>query len=505
MAAEGADNLFIELLGSADGFVNMMDDAVASTEDAANRLARSSNEMAETVGRDLEMAADGWKNFTSTAVNNSSMVIATLADLYTAYQSYKLSQAGAAGTGAGGAAGMFGTIGASATTLTAALGTLAITLGGVTYALSGWEGVLRIPGNLLEGLKYILYGVTLGMVDLTEATTRQKGADQAWADQVRNNRQLMMEKEQQRLDMYNSLSEAVAKLSDHSAKAEEKFAKKFVGDLGQVSGVSELTKQIAEGMVAREFADQRIAEHTAKLEQEATTYKMTRGQIANYILELNGATQAQRQEMLAVVAKMDAIDAAEAKRKEDEKRAKEMEREAKRRAEEAKREHDRLVEEGRALHDALRTPMEKLIEDAKRAQELFKLGVINAEDLARAMKRLEEGPKEIRKHIKFITSRDIGVETGEFGSIEDLAAREAYRQNLMAMKPKRDVAGVDADVRRRGLVPVHRAVDGVPLTKEELETRKVLNEMHVTLRIIAARVDPKLNIRLQPAKIGGGK
>jgi len=145
--------------------------------------------------------------------------------------------------------------------------------------------------------------------------------------------------------------------------------------------------------------------------------------------------------------------------------------------------------------------MEKLQDEAKRAAELFKLGVISAEDLARSMAKLEAGPKETKHAIKFTTESDIGVTAKEFGSVEEIAAREAYRENLDKIQPKRDVAAADAAVRARGLVPTARSIDGTALTREELETRKILNEQNARLASIVTNTSLKNVIRIKPASL----
>jgi hypothetical protein len=129
---------------------------------------------------------------------------------------------------------------------------------------------------------------------------------------------------------------------------------------------------------------------------------------------------------------------------------------------------------------------------------LFHKGVLSVDDLKRALKRLEEGPKEHVRHIKFLTADDIGVKSHEFGSVEELAAREAYKRNLTMMDKTRD------GVRVGGLMPKGDKPDAAAVKREETETKAILTEMRNILSTISGYVDPKRSVRLLPARVGSG-
>lgn len=443
-----------------------------------------------------------------TSVGRHAAHMATYADLLkTAGLFGGGAAAGAAGAGEAGAAGAAGGTAATASfasVLAAAASGAAVfaaTVSGVTYAISGMEGVLRVPGNILEGLKYILYATTFGWLDFTEATKRAKETEMEMASMEANSHGERMRRLQERTDMFRGLNEEVKNLKDHSIDAEKVFADKFIGKLGQLGPMNEESKGSVTSDIARRFEIERVNDFIKKLEEEAKTYKMTRDEVAAYTLALNEATVAQRKQAEVFLSRMRMKDAEEEAKKKAEHDAKEAEAKAKHLEEEAKRARARLVEEGKHFHDAFRTPMEKLQDQAIRARELFRAGVISVDDYATAVKKLEEGAKAPK--IKRVEEGAMGVAPAIFGSVEDMAAREAYLRNRQADLAAARVPGrVDAEIRGRGLIPVHRELGGKPLTKEELETRTLLTEMREHLRIIATNTGRK-PVVLGAAGLGG--
>lgn len=396
------------------------------------------------------------------------------------------------------AVGMLAKLGPFAAEGAAVLATFAATVTGVTYAISGWEGVQNMIPNMLEGSKIVLAANTFGLLDYTAATAEATRHDKAFADQQTANTALIVETMSARKAVYTDLDAKVNELKDHSMEAEEKYIESL--KLGSREGGGHTGPQIESISqdIAAKFQTARVEDYIKALRDEADVYKKTKEELADLELTRNHATDAQRAEIAAIREKMKAIDegiAAEKKAKEE---AKEAERVAKRMAEEAKREHDKLVKEGEALHKSFETPLEKLQNEAKRAFELFRMGVISADDLYRSMEKLDKGPKESIHNMKLASQKDIGIEANEFGSSEELAVREAYRQNLAGSKPKRDVAAADRAVRDRGLLPAG-GVGGVALTKEEIETRRLLNEMVTALRLIVSGTDPKKVLRVSVA------
>lgn len=546
--ADNEEALTIGLGGDVSDFKEMISEAIRLTEKGANDIATATTKMATATANDLKKASTEWHNYASsvdratashtrfksskpTALGPDTFNKAdfmkglmdevnahvdtlgtTTAELKALEEEMTLFQHSAKHfpTVLGEATpllGMFSTEAASAASSMAALGelalpaslmlgTLAASLGGVTYAISGWEGVKNIPANLLEGLKYGLYGATLGWVDYTAKTAAAKEGDKAYADQLEHNRTLIAETLEARRAAVTGIDEKVKALTNHSKEAEEAFIKALRLTSREGGGFTPGQAETVEQRYAAAFQGARVEETLDKLKDEATTYKYTKEQIALYTLELNNATEAQKNEARALFAKMEAIDA-EAKAKKD------AEAKAKETAREVVRERERVDAEAKALHDSLRTPVERLQAEARRAIELFKMGKIGAEDLKRVMDKLDEGPKEHAHHIKLVTTNEAGIDAKVVGSTEYAASVEAYRLNALSEKTAK---AKDERMGPRGeIVPGPRLADSKMLTKEETETRKVLAEMKGFLATISAHTDPRKTIRISPAKLGGGR
>jgi len=387
-------------------------------------------------------------------------------------------------------------LGSYALPVTAGLATFAVSVTGVTYAISGWEGVQNMVPNMLELSKIALSGVTLGFVDYTAATAEATRHDKAFAEQQAANQSLIAETKQARVNALTDITLKVDALKDHSLAAEDAFLAAL--KLGSREGGGFTAGQIEEieARYAAAFDTARVNDYIVKLREEVSVYKQSKEAKEADLLSRNNANAAQREEIALLNAKKKAIDDAEAAEKKHKKDIEDAAKEAERRAKEARKAHADLVAEGKALHEAMKSPLEKLNDDAKRAMELFNMGVISADDLKRAMDKLAAGGKDNK--FKAFNPNDMSVRPGEFNSAEEIDQRLAYLANREGEKAAgfgRPKLGLNGK-----LEPLDKNAPGArALTKEEQEQRDLMVKMVTALELIQQRLARDKMLVVRPA------
>jgi hypothetical protein len=396
------------------------------------------------------------------------------------------------------------------------LGVFAAAVGTVTYLIGGWDAVMQAPNDTLELLKYGLKGLTLGYVDLTEATEIEEKAEADLQSTMASGQARVKEIYAERIDIITKLSETIAGLKDHSKAAEEEFSQKTLGKLQQL-GVSSESASYLGSDIAEAFRKERIDEVVASLEKEAETYGKTKEEIALYKLAQDDASETDRERVRAIFARMKAVDDAKAAAKEADKEQKEREREAAQRAREEEREQARLVQEGERVHQSLRNPFEKLRDETQKAQELFMKGVLSVDDFQKALEKLARGPKEFDKTLRLKTlSESLGVKSPEFNSAADLAMRDLYRENLAVYKTDkertpevRESDRIRNAERIAGYSPgtfntPDRTTTEQKQKAEEAKSLVLFNQMLVQLQLLVQNTNNKKFVTLSPAKLGSG-
>lgn len=374
---------------------------------------------------------------------------------------------------AGGAGAATTGLGAAATTAGIALAAFTATVAGTTYAIGGMDAVMAAPGNTLELLKMLLVSATFGYVDLTEATKRQKESEEELKKVTVSSHMNAAILIADRKKLITELGDNIHKLKDHSESAEAAFKKLALHEAHR-TGMSGREQMMLGFNIEAQFKHARVDDIIVKMQTMLQTYGKTEEEIRNYALAENNATK----EQLARIDALDRLKRAIDTKAESERRAIEI---AKADQAERQRQRDSIVDQGKSMHKALMTPLEKLQEEARQVMKLFESFTdVNAEDLRRAMEKLEKGPTEHKVHIKFVTGNQMGIEAKQFGSVEDIAGREAYKQNLAEM--------ARAELKK----------------PQDAETNKILTEMREKLGIIATNSDPKKSVRIQPARLGGG-
>jgi hypothetical protein len=370
---------------------------------------------------------------------------------------------------------------------------------------------MQAPKDTLELLKYGLKDLTLGYVDLTEATNATRDSQAALDSQMASGRALVDSMLTERIDLMKGLNEQVMALTDHSAKAEEKFSQDFVYRL-RLSGDA---IDFAKGDVAGAFRRARIEDVIKGLEKEAETYGKSKAELIEYKLATEDASLADHERANALLVKMKAVDDAKAADKEAAKESAKAEQESIRLMREAERERQKLVDEGKKVHDSLRNPFEKLRDETLRAKELFDEGVISVDDFERALVKLAEGPKEITKTLKFQTlSESLGVKAPEFNSAADFAMRDAYRENVRLAKLEydrspevRESERIRRSERLAGYLPGTFKTPDQTTTEQRQKTEEakntvLFNQMLTQLQLLVQNTSNKKFVTLSPAKLG---
>jgi hypothetical protein len=408
--------------------------------------------------------------------------------------------AGAGEAGAGAAAAGFSATAAAAGVAAAAVATFTGAVYATTYAISGSKGVMQVHNNLLEGSKYILYGVTLGYVDYTAKTEAAKEGQAAFASQQASNTQRIADAFAMRTKWTVNLYQEIDKLEDHSLKAEIAMSK-LLGEEGNKSGIKANAQEELQSRLAQRFQQFRVADIIKDLQEKAGKAGKTEDQLTLDLASQNNATAAQVKQIEVLQQTIKARED-EKKKTEEAERAKaeaikrtaeEAKQAAKKVEDDAKRAKAKVIEDGKQLHDSLMTPIEKATAELSRVNDLFKAGAVSAEDLRRATEKYASDVISAEGGKSLTLNRSAGIQGMLAGSAEHVASMEEFTQD--AKQRKLGMAGRFAQTGEGGLKL------GLQSGGKDDPATKLLNSVVAELRTIAANTNNNGLLVIKPANL----